>query len=67
MAWKNRKQRSLADSMLIDHDALKEPDDVQSAFTAKPVPIERSGAGKAVGARPVVPEFCGSGHRGAGS
>ena len=24
MAWKNLKQRSLADSMLIDHDALKE-------------------------------------------
>ncbi|MDP0588080.1 MAG: IS5 family transposase [Candidatus Endonucleobacter bathymodioli] len=25
MAWKNLKQRSLADSMLIDHDAVKEP------------------------------------------
>lgn len=28
MAWKNLKQRSLADSMLIDHDALKELDGV---------------------------------------
>lgn len=28
MAWKNTKQRSLADSMLIDHDALKELDAV---------------------------------------
>ena len=28
MAWKNIKQRSLADAMLIDHDALKELDDV---------------------------------------
>lgn len=26
MAWKNLKQRSLADKMLIDHDALKELD-----------------------------------------
>ena len=41
MAWKNLKQRSLADSMLIDHDALKELDDVQSTFTAKPVPIDQ--------------------------
>ena len=24
MAWKNLKQRSLAEAMLIDHDALKE-------------------------------------------
>ena len=28
MAWKNLKQRSLADSMLIDHDTLKELDSV---------------------------------------
>ena len=28
MAWKNLKQRSLADSMLVEHDALKELDDV---------------------------------------
>jgi hypothetical protein len=28
MAWKNLKQRSLADSMLIDRDALKELDSV---------------------------------------
>ena len=28
MAWKNLKQRSLADSMLIDHDPLKELDSV---------------------------------------
>ena len=28
MAWKNLQQRSLADSMLIEHDALKELDDV---------------------------------------
>ena len=27
MAWKNLKQRSLADSMLINHDTLKEVDD----------------------------------------
>ncbi|MDP0587981.1 MAG: hypothetical protein QS748_01740 [Candidatus Endonucleobacter bathymodioli] len=27
-AWKNLKQRSLADSMLIDHDAVKELDSV---------------------------------------
>jgi len=26
MAWKNLKQRSLAEAMLIDHDALKELD-----------------------------------------
>jgi hypothetical protein len=26
MAWKNLKQRSLADSILIEHDALKELD-----------------------------------------
>ena len=30
MAWKNLKQRSLADSLLIDHDALKELDDVHN-------------------------------------
>jgi len=28
MAWKNLTQRSLADAMLIDHDALKELDAV---------------------------------------
>ena len=28
MAWKNLKQRSLSDAMLIDHEALKELDDV---------------------------------------
>ena len=28
MVWKNLKQRSLADSMLIDHDAVKELDSV---------------------------------------
>jgi hypothetical protein len=28
MAWKNLKQRSLADSMMIDHDAIKELDEV---------------------------------------
>jgi IS5 family transposase len=28
MAWKNLKQRSLADSMMIDHDALRELDEV---------------------------------------
>jgi len=28
MAWKNLKQRSLGDAMLIDHEALKELDDV---------------------------------------
>ena len=28
MAWKNLKQPSLADSMMIDHDALKELDEV---------------------------------------
>lgn len=28
MVWKNLKQRSLADSMLVEHDALKELDDV---------------------------------------
>ena len=28
MAWKNVNQRSLVDSMIIDHDALKELDDV---------------------------------------
>ena len=33
MAWKNLKQRSLADSMLIDHDALKELDDVKNLIT----------------------------------
>ena len=33
MAWKNLKQRSLADSMLIDHDALKELDAVNDLIT----------------------------------
>jgi hypothetical protein len=28
MAWKNLKQCSLADSMMIDHDAIKELDEV---------------------------------------
>jgi len=28
MAWKNLKQRSLADSMMIEHEALKELDSV---------------------------------------
>ena len=28
MAWKNRNQCSLADSMMIEHDALKELDSV---------------------------------------
>jgi len=28
MAWKNLTQRSLADSMLIEHEAVKELDDV---------------------------------------
>ena len=28
MAWKNLRQRSLADGMLLDHDALKELDAV---------------------------------------
>ncbi len=28
MAWKNLPQRSLAEAMMIDHDALKELDDV---------------------------------------
>ena len=30
MAWKNLTQRSLAEAMLIDHDALKELDDVHA-------------------------------------
>ena len=30
MAWKNTKQRSLADSMLIEHDAVKELDEIYS-------------------------------------
>jgi len=29
MVWKNLKQRSLADSMLVDHEALKELDGVR--------------------------------------
>ncbi|MCF6323762.1 MAG: IS5 family transposase [Gammaproteobacteria bacterium] len=33
MAWKNLKQRSLAESMLIEHDALKELDDVHKLIT----------------------------------
>ncbi|PCI12007.1 MAG: hypothetical protein COB71_10790 [Thiotrichales bacterium] len=33
MAWKNLKQRSLAESMLIEHDALKERDDVHELIT----------------------------------
>ncbi len=33
MAWKNLKQRSLAESMLIEHDALKELDDVHELIT----------------------------------
>jgi len=34
MAWKNLKQRSLVEAMLID-DALKELDDVQSTPPTK--------------------------------
>ena len=30
MAWKNIKQRSLAESMLIEHDAIKELDEIYS-------------------------------------
>lgn len=33
MAWKNIKQRSLADSMIIDHDAVKELDSVNDLIT----------------------------------
>lgn len=33
MAWKNIKQRSLADSMMIDHDALRELDGVNELIT----------------------------------
>jgi len=33
MAWKNLKQRSLAESMLIEHEALKELDDVHELMT----------------------------------
>lgn len=37
MAWKNLKQRSLADSMLVDHDALKELDDVHELIDWLPL------------------------------
>jgi IS5 family transposase len=37
MAWKNLKQRSLADSMLIDHDALRELDDVHALINWLPL------------------------------
>ena len=30
MAWKDLKQRSLADSMLVDHDAVKELDELNA-------------------------------------
>ncbi|MFT5707844.1 MAG: hypothetical protein ACI9ES_002145 [Oceanospirillaceae bacterium] len=30
VAWKNTKQRSLADSMLIEHDVIKELDEIYS-------------------------------------
>ena len=30
MAWKNLKQRSLADSMIVDHDAVKELDELNA-------------------------------------
>jgi len=33
MAWKNIKQRSLTGSMMIDHEALKELDDVSALIT----------------------------------
>jgi IS5 family transposase len=33
MAWKNLQQRSLADSMLIEHEALKELDDVHELIS----------------------------------
>ena len=33
MAWKNLKQRSLAESMLIEHDALRELDEVHDLIT----------------------------------
>lgn len=33
MAWKNLKQRSLTESMLIEHDALKELDNVHELIT----------------------------------
>lgn len=35
MAWKNLQQRSLAESMLIDHEALKELDDVHELIDWK--------------------------------
>jgi transposase, IS5 family len=37
MAWKNLKQRSLADSMLIDHEALRELDDVHELINWLPL------------------------------
>jgi hypothetical protein len=37
MAWKNLKQRSLADSMLIDHEALRELDDVHALINWLPL------------------------------
>ncbi len=40
MAWKNLKQRSLAESMLIEHDALKELNDVQSTVAPMQVWVE---------------------------
>jgi len=43
MAWKNLKQRSLADSMLIDHEALKELDGVHELINWLPLEALLSG------------------------
>jgi transposase, IS5 family len=43
MAWKNLKQRSLADSMLVDHEALKELDGVHELINWLPLEALLSG------------------------
>ncbi len=43
MAWKNLKQRSLADSMLVDHTALRELDGVHELTDGLPLEKRLSG------------------------
>ena len=37
MAWKNLKQRSLADSMVVPHEAVKELDELNKSMPRREV------------------------------
>ena len=41
MSWKNLKQQSLADALLVEHDAVTELDDAHDHLTRAPaVPLK---------------------------